>query len=58
VESKDVIKARLIARGGQWREGMDNRLKSMDKRTIKYGVFHGTSQEVLDYLRNELSKVV
>ena len=55
VESKDIIKARLIARGGKWREGMDSRLKSMDRRTIKYGVFHGTSQEVLNYLKKELS---
>jgi group I intron endonuclease len=56
IELKNIISARLEARGGMWREGMDNRLKSMDKRTIRYGVFHGTSQEVLDYLKKELTQ--
>ena len=50
LEDDEVVKARIIARGGEWTEHISKRNAAMRKRFEKYGEFSGTSQEVLDYL--------
>jgi group I intron endonuclease len=58
IESEDVIRARLLNRGGSFSEKTLNRMRAIDKRTVKYGIFSGTSQEVLDYLKKELTTMI
>lgn len=51
IEDENTIKERLISRGGKWTEHIGKRMKVMEARNKKYGVFSGTSSEVLDFLR-------
>lgn len=53
IETKDVILERLKQRGTGTNIS-DSRLIAIDKRTIKYGVFSGTSDEVLAYLKSRI----
>lgn len=52
IEDEITIRARLKARGGNWTESAANRMRAIDARTKKYGVFSGTSCQVLEYLRS------
>jgi len=54
IESEDVIKERIAKRGGKWTEHIPKRMKVMEARNIKYGVFSGTAVEVLDWLKNNI----
>jgi hypothetical protein len=51
IEDVSVVKDRVIGRGGEWTDYAVRRCNAMIKRNAKYGVFSGTSQEVLDWLR-------
>lgn len=55
IETEKTIEARLIARGGIFSDKTVNRMRSIDKRTKKYGVFSGTSLQVLNYLKDQIS---
>ncbi|MEM4726500.1 MAG: hypothetical protein QXG63_06125 [Nitrososphaerales archaeon] len=51
-ESEDVLKERILSRGGEWTPTIAKRNLDVQKRFAKYGAsgFIGTSQEVLNYL--------
>lgn len=50
IESQDTIKARIAQRGGRFTEALSKRIREMDKRNAKYGIFSGTASEVLKFL--------
>ena len=50
IEDVNIVKDRILGRGGEWTDFIGRRCEAMKKRNAKYGVFSGTSQEVLDYL--------
>jgi len=52
LESDDVVKSRIEKRGGEWTDHISKRNKTMRKRAEKYAEFSGTSEQVLDYLKN------
>ena len=52
IEEEGVVKERVVGRGGTWTEHLAKRCNVMRQRNKKYGVFAGTSQEVLEYLQN------
>lgn len=52
IEDESVIRDRLEARGGVFTDYAPRRIKVIASRAAKYGVFSGTSAEVLGYLDN------
>lgn len=50
IETEDTIRSRIAERGGEFTEALAKRIREMSKRNAKYGVFSGTSAEVLEYL--------
>jgi hypothetical protein len=54
IESKLVLMARIAQRGGTWTPSLDKRIIQIEKRAIKYGIFSGTSNEVLVFMRQQL----
>jgi group I intron endonuclease len=54
IESDETLKQRIAGRGGEWTDSLTKRIKQITKRSEKYGVFSGTSNEVLSYMLNEL----
>ncbi len=56
IEEEEVVKKRVEERGGEWTDGLSKRCKVMVARNKKYGVFSGTSSEVLEYLNNAALK--
>lgn len=52
IEKEEVVRERLEGRGGEFTPYIITRMNAMNKRNAKYGIFSGTSQEVLDYLKN------
>jgi hypothetical protein len=51
IEDEEVIKARLEQRGGKFTESAKKRMVAILNRSKKYGIFSGTSDEVLKYLQ-------
>jgi 5-methylcytosine-specific restriction endonuclease McrA len=52
VESDDVIKVRIVGRGGEFTNNVRKRAKRIREKYVKkYTCFSGTSQECLDYLK-------
>jgi hypothetical protein len=52
IENESVIRDRLEIRGGVFTDYAPRRMKVIASRAAKYGVFSGTSSEVLDYLKS------
>jgi predicted RNA-binding Zn-ribbon protein involved in translation (DUF1610 family) len=52
IEDEATIKARLAQRGGVFTDSAIKRIAAIKSRNKKYGVFSGTSSEVLVYLQN------
>jgi broad-specificity NMP kinase len=52
IEDEATIKARLAQRGGVFTDSAIKRIAAIESRNKKYGVFSGTSSEVLVYLQN------
>lgn len=52
IESSDVIRQRLIQRGGSMTANVERRLKRVESISNKYAEFSGTSNQVLEYLKN------
>jgi len=52
-EDESILRARIAKRNGKWTDTIMKRNTQIQKRFDKYGVggFIGTSQQVLDYLR-------
>ena len=50
IEDQKVIENRLRNRGGKVTESLPKRIKIIQQRAKTYGVFSGTSEEVLNYL--------
>jgi Zn ribbon nucleic-acid-binding protein len=55
IEDTETVKERILSRGGEWTDFISKRCEAMKKRNAKYGVFSGTSQEVLDWLKKQLT---
>lgn len=53
IESEEVVKERIAKRGGEWTEHIPKRMKVMEARNAKYGVFSGTAEEVLQWLKEQ-----
>lgn len=51
IESEETIRSRIHQRGGRFTEALSKRIHQIQKRSVKYGIFSGTSSEVLAYLR-------
>lgn len=54
IESEEVMRARIEERGGTWTPHIMRRSLRMERLNEKYGLFAGTSTEVLQYLRESL----
>lgn len=54
-ETEEVLRSRMEQRGGKWTDTIIKRNEVVKKRYEKYGAngFLGTSQEVLDYLKDK-----
>jgi len=52
LETEEVVKSRIALRGGTWTPHIPKRIAVMHARNAKYGVFSGTAQEVLNYLKS------
>jgi len=50
IEDEATIRSRLSQRGGTFTESAINRMRAIDARTKKYGIFSGNSLQVLEYL--------
>ena len=50
IESEKTIRSRLKKRGGKFTKHIRKRMETMERRAAQYGVFVGTSDEVLRYL--------
>ena len=59
IEEESIIESRLKIRGGKLTKSTPKRMKVIIARNKKYGVFSGTSDEVLKYLKHrvDLSQV-
>lgn len=53
-EDLEILKQRLLSRGGEVTSTLEKRNDTMKKRHAKYGGFIGTSAEVLEFLKNEV----
>lgn len=51
IESEEVVRGRIESRGGKWTDYILKRMKVMEQRNKKYGVYSGTSEEVLNWLQ-------
>jgi guanylate kinase len=54
LESELTLKKRIADRGGEWTTSLDKRIIQIGKRAEKYGIFSGTSSEVLDFMKKQL----
>lgn len=54
LETEEVVKERIAKRGGEWTEYIPKRMKVMEARNAKYGVFSGTAEEVLRWLKEQV----
>lgn len=52
LETDEAIRTRIEARGGTWTHYLARRNKIMGRRAAKYGVFSGSSRDVLAYLQD------
>jgi guanylate kinase len=52
LEDVDVIKSRIIGRGGNRTDGVERRYKRMKSLSQRYGKFTGTADEVFTFLNN------
>lgn len=51
IEEESVIRARLMQRGGVFTDSATKRISAIRSRSKKYGIFSGTSSQVLAYLQ-------
>jgi hypothetical protein len=56
IEDEATIRSRLSQRGGTFTESAINRMRAIDARTKKYGIFSGNSLQVLEYLMGVYEK--